>query len=687
MIDTDKIIEILRENDLRLGSLQTVYNPISGEGSEVCERVACSISDSGYTYLYLPKKMVEESSFTRVLLECGSFQLMQERLDVEYSIKNGMGSARISLDDVIMTYIQERIRYDFEFWAGSFIYIKGKISEKSINRKSRGGYVKFVLNRGQRKLLKEIYSQWESGDPIRIILLKARQWGGSTLTQIFMMWIQLVHHKQWNSVICAHVENAARIVRGMFDNALKMYPYVLDMEADKLFELRPYQGSTKTRVLDYRNCRITIGSAEKPDGLRSEDLCMAHFSEVGLFKSTEGKKPEDLIQSIMGSIPLAKDTMVVYESTAKGVGNMFHREWTRAKQGKSVFKPVFVAWYDVEMYFKEIPNKVEFANTLTPSEMILFDNGATLEHIAWYREKQKELEDNWRFVSEYPSTDLEAFQSTGRRYFNLEHVERLRRDCMPPAMRCDVLGDELYGKGALSNVRLSNNDSGMFSVWEIPDDIKMVNGRYVVVVDVNRGRTNAADNGIICVFDRYWMSEGGVPEIVAEWCGHIEMRYFIWKSVQIAKLYQDALLVIESNTPESTGEGGFEMESVFDEISGYYSNLFYRTSEQDIKQGRAKKWGFHMNKSTKLMICSHQEIALDKQLYIERSIEAADEHDTFEYKEDGRLGAVEGNHDDRLITRALGVWVCYQHMKMPIIAVEGQFDYSTSTRVVNESSL
>ncbi len=676
----DKIKKIISQNKTRLIEISTPYDPISGEGSCVCERTECYISDSGYDTLYLPKIMVEKETFIRELISAGSFTSYAQELQHR---TNNIFTA----DEVKFTYVKIRVMYDFEFWAASFVYIKEKVSEESMARGNAGGNILFRLNRGQRKLLKAIYTLWLANKPIRIILLKARQWGGSTLTQIFMMWMQLVHHNQWNSVICAHVESTARIVQGMYNNALRHYPYILDDHATATLELTPYEGSQKTRYIKSRMCRVSIGSAEKPENLRGEDLCMAHFSEVGLFKATEGKKPEDIIQSIESGIPLARDTVIVYESTAKGVGNMFHREWIRAKEGRSNYTPVFVAWYDIDTYSTSIDDYKAFILTLTEDEELLFNEGATLEQIAWYREKSKAQPDKWRFVSEYPSNDIEAFQSTGNRYFNIHHVDKLRKHCMPPSLIADIVANDTHGQRALENIRIQPNINGKFSIWEIPDSIKMINDRYVVVVDVNKGSSKNADNGIICVFDRYYMSEGGVPEVVAEWCGHIEMRYFIWIAVQVAKLYHNAHLVIESNTPDTAGQGGFELESVFDEIAGYYDNLFYRTNPQAIKNNLPTKYGFQTNRATKLEVCSHQQIVIAKGMYIERCIEAVDEHDTFEVKDNGKLGAVDGCHDDRLITRAIGVWVCYNKLDLPILANNANTNYTTSRPVVSEATL
>ena len=54
--------------------------------------------------------------------------------------------------------------------------------------------------------------------------------------------------------------------------------------------------------------------------------------------------------------------------------------------------------------------------------------------------------------------------------------------------------------------------------------------------------------------------------------------------------------------------------------------------------------------------------ALRDELYIERCIETTYELDLYEIKENGKeMGAIEGNHDDRVMATAILVWVCYNH--------------------------
>ncbi len=69
-----------------------------------------------------------------------------------------------------------RFRYDFPFWAVSCVVITDKMTSADIP---------FRLNRPQRRLVGLLEAERRAGRPLRLIMLKARQWGGSTLIQIY----------------------------------------------------------------------------------------------------------------------------------------------------------------------------------------------------------------------------------------------------------------------------------------------------------------------------------------------------------------------------------------------------------------------------------------------------------------------------------------------------------------------
>lgn len=651
-----QIERTIAKNKQRLEDLNAPYDPYTGEGSFSVPRTEvklpdCPLITTERGTLFLPTDMVE-SSIVSTLIQLGSVKKYLTSRDIVPNEANVMAFWE--------EFIELRNKYDFEFWAYSFTFIK---------HKTLGKNVPFKLNRGQRILLKEMEKMRHSKDGlIRIVLLKARQWGGSTLVQIYFAWFQLVHHVQWNSIIAAHVEKAARNIRGMYTNLLNNYPWTICPEAGCEADVRltPFEGSQNTRWVKCRGCKVSVNSVERPEGIRSEDVVMAHLSEVGLWKETQGRKPEDLVQSVKGSIMPIRDSIIVYESTAKGVGNYFHKEWLRAVNGESGYCPVFVAWFDNEANQKEIDIDIkEFIRSLTDEEQELFRLGATLEGINWLRVQRAEFTDKWRFYSEFPSTALEAFQSTGNPFFDLDDVNRMRENVIDPKYVGELVGMKPLGEAeCLYRIEFNENDRANFKVWKKPDKEEKVTERYVVVVDIG-GMSERADRSVICVFDRYWMAYGGVPEVVAEWCGHTEHYKLAWIAAQIATWYHDALLVIESNTLETHRTEGYHGEYILDEIGRHYRNLYARTSEEDVRQGLPTKWGFQTNRITKVTVCDHQKKVLLKDMYIEHCDECVFEHQVLELKEDGTIGAREGCHDDRFITRAIGNYICWEKMSPP----------------------
>ena len=110
-------------------------------------------------------------------------------------------------------------------------------------------------------------SMRREGKPIRLVLLKARQWGGSTCVQIYMGWLQLVHSVGLNSLIIAHQGIATDEIKGMFDRMLAKYPDWLLTDADgeqvkgKRLEGAGYtKGTYRVRA---RDCKVKLGSAER----------------------------------------------------------------------------------------------------------------------------------------------------------------------------------------------------------------------------------------------------------------------------------------------------------------------------------------------------------------------------------------------------------------------------------------
>lgn len=139
---TTDLNEILAENARRHARIASEsYDPLLGDPRSPERR---PVSRAGRLH-YLPATMLADPAYSEAL-----GNLEWERL---------------------------RIRHDFEFWAARCVRISDKLS---------GTDIPFVLNRPQRRLVAALERQRLSGQPIRLILLKARQWGASTLCYLLI---------------------------------------------------------------------------------------------------------------------------------------------------------------------------------------------------------------------------------------------------------------------------------------------------------------------------------------------------------------------------------------------------------------------------------------------------------------------------------------------------------------------
>lgn len=610
---------ILSENASRLRAERAAALPdpitgkdCTGDRIEVSPRLA-----TGWQKEWVPRSMAEEPGF-------GS---MESRTDWQ----------------------RLRCRHDFEYWAATCVRIKNKTSAEMIP---------FLLNSPQRRVLAVLEGMRRSRRPIRMIMLKARQWGGSTLVQMYMAWMQCTRLRNWHSLICAQVGKTAASIRGMYDSMLASYPEELWM-GDSAPRLARWQGQDLIREIAGRDCRVTLGSSESQDSVRGADYAMAHLSEVAFWKDTPKSTPAEFIRSICGAIALEPDTLIVMESTANGVGNYFHTEWLRSERGESDKKAVFVPWYEIDIYRMDNPDYRAVWSAMDAYERSLWsDLGLTLERIAWYQMKRREYAAHDGMMAEFPTTAEEAFTNSGSNVFPQEGVEALRRGCDLPGVTGEIASrtGAVCGPASLRELEFRPGSAGEMRVWEMP----VRGARYVAAVDVG-GRSRNADWSVVAV-----IRLARVPEIVAQWRGHADHDILTWKAAAIGRFYNRARLVFESNTLESDerwgagADGGTDQGAyILHELFRHYPELYYRMPPD----GGAPRPGFHTNRATKQMIVTELVAAVRDGGYVERDPASCDELTVYARRPNGSYGARAGFHDDILMTRAIGLHVAREELE------------------------
>jgi hypothetical protein len=125
---------------------------------------------------------------------------------------------------------------------------------------------------------------------------------------------------------------------------------------------------------------------------------------------------------------------VIFESTANGIGNVFHSEWKAAERGDTDFEAIFIPWFWHEEYESTPPQ------VWTPPAMILEYEAAyglrrSQTYWAWAKNRELAvisggLADDicWQFKQEYPANADEAFQTSGSEAFiGASHVLKARK--------------------------------------------------------------------------------------------------------------------------------------------------------------------------------------------------------------------------------------------------------------------
>ena len=655
-----EVLDILVENSRRVAYINEKGDQITGKGCDGHDYV-CRIPDYALKVQWLTEETYEHPVYKTI-----------RKLKTVSALADKLGC---SDKEVCTLLMYARCKTDPWFAFATCFHIMNKIT---------GHLMPFILNNPQRILLNELERMRRDDVPIRLVLLKARQWGGSTLTQLYMAWIQLFRKTGWNSVIIAQTKDTARRIKAMYRTVLREFP--ADLIGQDSLEFRPKENSTADSIIsnghgdDVFLSILTVASFENFDTTRGANFSMAHYSEVAYWVDTDKKTASQVITGVDGGISLVPETLEVMESTANGMSGLFYDEYQKAKAGESAYRALFIPFFCIEhdsIPFKSESEKEEFARNLydgrvevtapnsscEPGKYLwsLWQKGATLEAINWYVQKRKGFHFHDQMASEAPSDDIECFRYSGANVFSQMSVnEQQKMFVSNPRWTGNVTGEK--GK----NVRLVENEFGDLRIWKEPDGGNARN-RYIVSVDVG-GRSEHADYSVITVLDRQPYYMGGRMECVARWRGHLRYDLMAWKAVQIAVHYNNALLVFESNTLDKkladAREGireGDHIRGILEEIEGHYKNLYYRraTNNEDIMQGFVKKVGFQTNVKTKQDMVDCFTVMFEDGKYCDHDLRFYQEAAIYTQFPNGSYGNIPGanNHDDILMSVMIGVLV------------------------------
>lgn len=675
---------LVEENKRRREEIFGDYDPLTGIGCYGFEqRVLVEIEDHLFPRQWVPKECMDTYLYRLVLQHGSIMNFIRDYQKREYT------DTRAKL--VQMELCKIRMKEDPEF----AMYICDKIEDKRT-----GEMIPFRLNYPQRRLLEVFERLRHKGETIRVVVLKARQWGGSTLTQLYIKWMQDFRHNGWNAIILAQVKATSKKIKGMYRKALSHQPGWTIGQPGKKLQFSPFENSQDDFVVtdgmkEVRSSTLSVASFDNYDSVRGSNFHCAHYSEVAYWKATAEHDPEAVIASVSASIRNQADNIEVFESTGRGASGFFYELCQSAmnkQAGDSAYEFFFVPFFIIENDMEEVEDEYGFAEWLWKHRKRsqcpkgyresgkffwrMWSLGATFEAINWYRNYRNKFLSHSYMASEAPIDEVEAFRNSGNLVFNSYSIDEMRTVYERQDYRyAEIEMPEAKNQRSIrdAHLRFRDDNTGDLKVWAVNNNhIMKVKNRYVVCVDIG-GASPTSDYTVMTVLDRFGMvpGVGGKPCVVARWRGHLRHDLLAWKAAGLAHIYSDALLVIESNTADRERDNNTEGDhfgTIIEEISDYYPNLYQRNSSPEKVQDKIEmKYGFQTNKLTKQWVIDTLIACVDDMLWEEPDAEMYKELRIYERKPDGGLGCIEGkgNHDDVLMSTGIALWVCLNDMNAP----------------------
>jgi hypothetical protein len=326
-------------------------------------------------------------------------------------------------------------------------------------RNKEGKIVDFRLNNPQQKLYDIIKEQKKAKKPVRIIILKARQMGFSTLTESILFKETVTKFNRRTGII-THLASATT-------NLFNMSKLMLDCLPD---EIKPSVKRSNAQELIFDNdngtglkSKIKCMTAGTSGVGRSDTFDNLHLSELAFWEGDVTATLTGLFQAV----PNLPDTMIIIESTANGF-EKFKELWDQAVNGESDFIPLFVAWHEMPEYAMPYSGF-----KLTEEEEKLKElYNLTNDQLEWRRwcirnNCQNDID---QFKQEYPSNPEEAFLSTGSCIFDKDAViNRLRYVPKPIKQGYFVYNEEDARHNIMSDIKWVSDKKGCIKIFKLPN--------------------------------------------------------------------------------------------------------------------------------------------------------------------------------------------------------------------------
>ena len=503
---------------------------------------------------------------------------------------------------------RRRLRDDFEFWARTAYTIIDK----------HGTHTKLVLNRAQRLLLDKIIALEEAEKPIRVIILKGRQQGMSTMIEAWQLF-KTTQQKGRRALVLAH---EARSSTALFDQAKRGWENLPEI-------LKPAKkrNNGKELIFGDLDSQLVVATAGGRGIGRGFTFQYVHASEVAFWEDSVAEVNWNGLNQCVPPVP---DSAIFVESTANGMGGLFHRLWEDAERGLSDFVAVFLPWFWQPEYRTTAP--VGFSRS-PEEELLSRAHNLDDDQLQWRRDKIA-VSGRDLFDQEYPCTPHDAFLTSGRPVFEPANIHKLIVEAPAPVKRMGLVDG-----------RFETDPRGELCLWI--DKIDPA-GTYTIGADVAEG-LKRGDYSVAQILN-------GKREQVGVWRGHLYPDDFALVLYELGEMFNQAVVCVELNNH------GILTANVLAKQLRYPAVWQDRTYDQ-IEEIETVRLGFTQNPKTRTMILNELRGHVRDWTIKIRDETTLKEMLHFVVTESGKMEAEAGSHDDHVLSLALashineGDWV------------------------------
>lgn len=491
----------------------------------------------------------------------------------------------------------------------------------------------------QRRLLEIIDLERRNGRMPRIIILKARQLGFSTLAQALLFRSAHLGENS-NSLVLAHRIESAEY---LFEMSKRFYHHLPEALRFKT------RYSTKRMIhFDENDASIRVEVAGEVRGMTANEL---HLSEVAFWE-----KAETTFDAVMEAVPEEPTSLIIAESTANGMGNLFHRLWTDAVNGLNDFIPFFSPWFEEPGYRRNTdlqPHELEeWAHEMMQAHHL------SIEQVAWYLHilKNRKRGDRDAMRQEYPSTPQEAFLFSGRPVYDKDQlallVEQAAKETaektLPPEM--EIRDGKQRHRPVIEVI-----ERGRLRIYRE----RHPRQKYIMGIDSSEGDPGS-DPTPIAVLNRHTLG------VDAVWYGRVPPEELAGFACNIGWHFNEAQANPEANNHGHTVIYAMKQRG--------YSNWFYRKSNPDGVTGQpTNKIGWDTKEQSRTFLFN-----ATRNFVLHRPGELRDPNlihqlSVMRYDDDtNRVDHPEGEYSDLVVAFGLTLVAHMDHPDAPLIPLPAE---------------